>query len=46
MAGVDVRGERILAPNVIAAVPWFGMRTLLTGELPQALASWSLTPPR
>ena len=37
VAGVEVRGERILAPNVIAAVPWFGMRTLLTGELPSGL---------
>jgi squalene-associated FAD-dependent desaturase len=37
VAAVEVRGERILAPNVIAAVPWFGMRTLLTGELPAKL---------
>ena len=37
VADVEVRGERIFAPNVIAAVPWFGMRTLLTGELPSAL---------
>ena len=37
VAGVEVRGERLLAPNVIAAVPWFGMRTLLTGELPSGL---------
>jgi len=37
VAGVDVRGERLLAPTVIAAVPWFGMRTLLTGELPTGL---------
>jgi squalene-associated FAD-dependent desaturase len=26
--GVDVRGERVTAPIVVAAVPWFGMRTL------------------
>ncbi len=39
VAGVEVRGERILAPNVIAAVPWFGMRTLLTGELPSGARS-------
>ena len=34
---VDVRGERIQAPRVIAAVPWFGMRTLFAGEAPPAV---------
>ena len=28
VTGVDVRGERIATARVIAAVPWFGMRTL------------------
>ncbi|MBA3886609.1 MAG: FAD-dependent oxidoreductase [Acidobacteria bacterium] len=36
--GVDIRGERITAPHVIAAVPWFAMRALLGPEPPAALA--------
>ena len=28
VTGVDVRGERIATARVVAAVPWFGMRTL------------------
>jgi len=31
--GVDVRGERVDAPAVIAAVPWFGLASLFQGEL-------------
>jgi len=30
--GVEVRGERIDAPAVIAAVPWFGLATLFHGD--------------
>ncbi len=33
VAGVDVRGEPIAASAVIAAVPWFSLETLLTGDL-------------
>ncbi len=29
---VDVRGERVEAPAVIAAVPWFGLASLFQGE--------------
>ena len=29
---VDVRGERFTAPRVIAAVPWFALGMLLTGD--------------
>jgi len=39
VTGVDVRGERVVVPNVIAAVPWFGMRTLFAGEAPHAVAA-------
>jgi squalene-associated FAD-dependent desaturase len=35
--GVDVRGERVLAPAVIAAVPWFGLRALAGPTPPTAL---------
>jgi squalene-associated FAD-dependent desaturase len=38
LAGVDVRGEHFVAPNVVAAVPWFGMRTLLSGTPPPDVA--------
>lgn len=31
--GVDVRGERIDAPAVIAAVPWFGLSSLFQGDV-------------
>ncbi len=34
---VDVRGERFTASHVIAAVPWFGLRTLLGGAPPPEL---------
>ena len=30
--GVEVRGERIDAPAVIAAVPWFGLASLFQGD--------------
>jgi zeta-carotene desaturase len=32
VAAVDVRGERVAARTVIAAVPWFALGTLLTGD--------------
>lgn len=32
VAAVDVRGEPITARAVVAAVPWFALETLLTGE--------------
>jgi zeta-carotene desaturase len=36
---VDVRGERFTAAHVIAAVPWFGIRTLFGASFPAALHS-------
>jgi squalene-associated FAD-dependent desaturase len=36
--GVEVRGERIAAASVVAAVPWFGMRTLFGDVVPAPLA--------
>jgi hypothetical protein len=36
--GVDVRGERFTAPHVVAAVPWFALRTLFGGAPPPGLA--------
>ena len=42
VAGVDVRGERVDVRRVIAAVPWFGLRTLFTeppSELTELLAA-------
>jgi zeta-carotene desaturase len=33
VAGVEVRGEQIAAPVIIAAVPWFALESLLTGDL-------------
>ena len=33
VAGVDVRGEPVQADAVVAAVPWFALEALLTGEL-------------
>ena len=38
VTGVEVRGERIPASRVIAAVPWFGMRTLFANPLPPQVA--------
>ncbi len=38
VTGVDVRGERIAATRVVAAVPWFGMRTLFAPPVPPPLA--------
>lgn len=35
---VEVRGERVHAETVIAAVPWFGLRTLFGSTPPTALA--------
>jgi zeta-carotene desaturase len=36
---VDVRGEQFTAPRVIAAVPWFALRTLFGSAPPGELAS-------
>jgi predicted NAD/FAD-dependent oxidoreductase len=33
LAGIDVRGEPVDAEAVIAAVPWFALETLLTGDV-------------
>ena len=33
MEAVEVRGESFAAPRVIAAVPWFSLGTLLTGDV-------------
>jgi zeta-carotene desaturase len=35
---VEVRGERFVAPRVIVAVPWFGLRTLFGPSAPAELA--------
>jgi squalene-associated FAD-dependent desaturase len=35
--GVDIRGDRIAADRVIAAVPWFGLRALFAPGSPAAL---------
>lgn len=37
VAEVDIRGERIEARTVIAAVPWFALRALFGGQAPEAL---------
>ena len=33
VAGVDVRGEPVSVQNVISAVPWFALASLMTGDL-------------
>src|SRR5262249_44191935 len=33
VAGIDVRGEPIAASRIIAAVPWFALESLLTGDV-------------
>jgi hydroxysqualene dehydroxylase len=38
VTGVDVRGERIPTSHVVAAVPWFGMRSLFASPVPPPLA--------
>jgi zeta-carotene desaturase len=38
VAGIDVRGEPIAAKAVIAAVPWFALDALLTGDRAQLSA--------
>jgi zeta-carotene desaturase len=35
---VDTRDGRFTAPAVIAAVPWFALRNLFTGDVPRSLA--------
>lgn len=37
VTGVDVRGEQVVSPRVVSAVPWSGMRTLFAGEAPPAM---------
>ena len=37
--GVDVRGERIAASTVIAAVPWFAMRSLFGAAPPPSMSA-------
>jgi squalene-associated FAD-dependent desaturase len=37
VTGVDIRGERIPSTRAIAAVPWFGIRTLFAGDTPPGL---------
>jgi hypothetical protein len=39
VTGVEVRGELIAASRVVAAVPWFGMRTLFASPVPPALGT-------
>ncbi|HEX6976245.1 MAG TPA: hydroxysqualene dehydroxylase HpnE [Vicinamibacterales bacterium] len=35
--GIEIRGERVAAPRVIAAVPWFGLRALFGATAPSIL---------
>ena len=37
VTGVDVRGESISSERVVAAVPWFALRTLFGAEPPRAM---------
>lgn len=37
VTGVEIRGERIAAPTVISAVPWFALRSLFGSAPPSAL---------
>jgi squalene-associated FAD-dependent desaturase len=37
VAGVDVRGESILCPNVICAVPWYGLKGVFAGQPPAGM---------
>lgn len=39
VAAVDIRGERIAAASVVAAVPWFALRSLFGAPGPAALAA-------
>jgi squalene-associated FAD-dependent desaturase len=36
--GIEIRGERIAAPAVVSAVPWFALRSFLGPRAPAALA--------
>jgi squalene-associated FAD-dependent desaturase len=38
IAGVDIRGERVACPLLVAAVPWFALRGLFGAAPPSALA--------
>jgi squalene-associated FAD-dependent desaturase len=38
VAGIEIRGERIEAPAVVCAVPWFALRPFLGPGAPAALA--------
>jgi hydroxysqualene dehydroxylase len=37
VAGIHVRGERVPAPVVVSAVPWFAMRTVFGSSVPPVL---------
>src|SRR5690606_23561655 len=39
VTGVSVRGDFVACRRVIAAVPWFGLRTLFPGQPPDAMTS-------
>jgi len=39
VAGIHVRGERISAPAVVCAVPWFAMRSVFGSAAPSELAA-------
>ena len=39
IAAVSIRDERFTAPSVLAAVPWFGLRTLFGDSRPAELAA-------
>jgi squalene-associated FAD-dependent desaturase len=43
VSGVEIRGERVPSTRVIAAVPWFGIRTLFAGDTPAALEDLART---
>jgi squalene-associated FAD-dependent desaturase len=38
VAGIHVRGERVAAPAVVCAVPWFAMRSVFGSVAPAALS--------
>jgi squalene-associated FAD-dependent desaturase len=39
VAGVHVRGDRIAAPAIVCAVPWFAMRSVFGSEVPPDLSA-------
>jgi hydroxysqualene dehydroxylase len=38
-SGVEIRGERVTTPRVIAAVPWFALRALFARSVPASMES-------